>query len=157
MAIDVNNESGWDVDERAVLDVARFCLRQMRIHPLSELSVIFVDTEAMEQLHIQWLDEAGPTDVLSFPMDELRPGKEDEEPPQGLLGDVVLCPEVAKKQATQAGHSIDDELHLLTVHGVLHLLGYDHLEPDDEREMFDLQSNILASWRAQRGMAARDT
>ncbi|GGO80721.1 rRNA maturation RNase YbeY [Wenjunlia tyrosinilytica] len=150
MSIDVNNESGWEVDEQSVLDVARYALQRMRIHPLSELSLIFVDTDAMEQLHIQWMDEQGPTDVLSFPMDELRPGKEDEEPPQGLLGDIVLCPEVAKKQGDGAGHTMDDELHLLTVHGVLHLLGYDHAEPDEEREMFGLQKEILESWRAQR-------
>mgnify|MGYP001196913504 CR=1 FL=1 len=155
MSIDVNNESGWEVDERSVLDVARHALQRMRIHPLSELSLIFVDTEAMEQLHLQWMDEPGPTDVLSFPMDELRPGKEDEEPPQGLLGDIVLCPEVAKKQADEAGHSMDEELQMLTVHGVLHLLGYDHAEPDEEREMFGLQREILASWRAERaGRAA---
>ncbi|KRV46429.1 rRNA maturation RNase YbeY [Wenjunlia vitaminophila] len=154
MSIDVNNESGWEVDEHLVLDVARHALARMRIHPLSELSVIFVDADAMEQLHIQWMDEPGPTDVLSFPMDELRPGKEDEEPPQGLLGDIVLCPEVAKKQGDAAGHTMDDELHLLTVHGVLHLLGYDHAEPEEEREMFGLQQEILHSWRAQR--AAQD-
>ncbi|NYI06677.1 rRNA maturation RNase YbeY [Allostreptomyces psammosilenae] len=153
MSIDVNNESGWEVDEQAVLDVARFALDQMRIHPLSELSVIFVDAPAMEQLHIQWMDEPGPTDVLSFPMDELRPGKEGEEPPQGLLGDIVLCPEVAERQGKDAGHSMDDELHLLTVHGVLHLLGYDHAEPEEEREMFGLQKEILQAWRSQRARA----
>ncbi|GAA2506445.1 rRNA maturation RNase YbeY [Streptomyces sp. NPDC059506] len=152
MAIDVNNESGWDIDEEAVLDVARYALQRLRIHPLSELSVIVVDTEAMEQLHVQWMDEPGPTDVLSFPMDELRPGKEDEEPPQGLLGDIVLCPEVAKKQGADAGHSMDEELQLLTVHGVLHVLGYDHEEPDEEREMFGLQKAILDGWRAERGV-----
>lgn len=154
MSIDVNNESGWEADERSVLDVARHALQRMRIHPLSELSVIFVDAEAMEQLHIQWMDEPGPTDVLSFPMDELRPGKDDEDPPQGLLGDIVLCPEIAKNQGDQAGHSMDDELHLLTVHGVLHLLGYDHAEPDEEREMFGLQREILESWRAERADGA---
>ena len=152
MSIDINNESGWEADEQSVLDVARYALERMRIHSLSELSVILVDAAAMEQLHIQWLDEPGPTDVMSFPMDELRPGKEDEELPQGLLGDIVLCPEVALKQSKAAGHSMDDELQLLTVHGVLHLLGYDHDEPEDEREMFGLQKQILDDWRAARGL-----
>lgn len=73
MSIDVNNESGIEVDEQAILDIARYALARMRIHPLSELSVIVVDAEAMEQLHIQWMDLPGPTDVMSFPMDELRP------------------------------------------------------------------------------------
>jgi probable rRNA maturation factor len=155
MSIDVNNESGTEVDEEAILDVARFALARMRIHPLSELSVIVVDEAAMEQLHMQWMDLPGPTDVMSFPMDELRPpGKDDQEPPQGLLGDIVLCPEVAKKQGLQAPteHSMDEELQLLTVHGVLHLLGYDHEEADEKAEMFGLQAAIIDDWRAERGM-----
>lgn len=151
MAIDINNESGTDVDEQALLDVARFALDRMRIHPLSELSVIVVDTEAMSALHEQWMDEPGPTDVMSFPMDELRPGKEDEELPQGLLGDIVLCPEVAERQGAANGHSMDAELQLLTVHGVLHVLGYDHEDPEEEHEMFGLQKLILDDWRASRG------
>ncbi|MFC5911370.1 rRNA maturation RNase YbeY [Streptacidiphilus monticola] len=151
MAIDINNESGTEVDEEALLDVARFALDRMRIHPLSELSVIVVDEEAMAALHVQWMDEPGPTDVMSFPMDELRPGKEDEELPQGLLGDIVLCPEVAAKQGAANGHSMDAELQLLTVHGVLHVLGYDHEDPEEEREMFGLQKRILDDWRASRG------
>ncbi|MCZ4121377.1 rRNA maturation RNase YbeY [Streptomyces sp. H39-S7] len=154
MAIDVNNESGWEIDEQAVLDIARYALQRMRIHPLAELSVIVVDAAAMEQLHIQWMDLPGPTDVMSFPMDELRPGKDDEEPPQGLLGDIVLCPEVAKKQGEEAEtqHSMDEELQLLTVHGVLHLLGYDHEEADQKGEMFGLQKAILDGWRTERGI-----
>jgi probable rRNA maturation factor len=157
MSIEVNNESGWTVDEEAVRGVARYALDRMRIHPLAELSVIFVDAPAMEQLHIQWMDEPGPTDVLSFPMDELRPGKDGEEPPQGLLGDIVLCPEVAKQQGEKAGHSMDDELHLLTVHGVLHLLGYDHAEEEEKAEMFGLQDGILADWRKQRSESTTES
>ena len=151
MSIDINNESGTEVDEQAILDVARFALDRMRIHPLSELSVIVIDAEAMAALHVQWMDLPGPTDVMSFPMDELRPGKEDEELPQGLLGDIVLCPEVAQQQGANNGHSMDAELQLLTVHGVLHVLGYDHEDPDEEREMFGLQKRILDDWRAERG------
>jgi probable rRNA maturation factor len=122
----------------------------MRIHPLAELGVLLVDPETMEQLHLKWMDEPGPTDVLSFPIDELRPAKDDEEPDPGLLGDVVLCPDVAGQQAVAAGHSLEDELHLLTTHGILHLLGYDHAEPDEEKEMFGLQSQLLGDWRARR-------
>lgn len=154
MSIDVNNESGWEFDEQSVLDAARYALQSLRIHALSELSVIAVDAAAMEQLHLQWMDLPGPTDVMSFPMDELRPpGKDDDEPPQGLLGDIVLCPEVAKRQgeAAETRHSMDEELQLLTVHGVLHLLGYDHEEPAERTEMFGLQKTILDGWRAERG------
>jgi probable rRNA maturation factor len=104
----------------------------------------------MEQLHLKWMDEPGPTDVLSFPIDELRPAKDDEEPDPGLLGDVVLCPDVAGQQAVAAGHTLEDELHLLTTHGILHLLGYDHAEPDEEKEMFGLQRQLLGDWHARR-------
>jgi probable rRNA maturation factor len=152
MSIDVANESGVAIDEHALISLSRFVLDRMRIHPLAELSILLVDADAMEQLHVQWMDEPGPTDVLSFPMDDLRParGDDDGDPEPGLLGDVVLCPEVAKRQARQAGHSSEDELHLLCTHGILHLLGYDHDEPAAEREMFDLQRTLLASWREER-------
>ena len=90
----------------------------------------------MTELHERWMDEPGPTDVLSFPMDELRPGRvdRDDDGPTtpGLLGDVVLCPAVARRQAQVAGHSMQDELELLCTHGILHLLGFDHAEPDEE-------------------------
>jgi probable rRNA maturation factor len=155
MSIDIANESDWEVDEESILDVARYALDQMRIHPQAELSVILVDSAQMAELHVQWMDLPGPTDVMSFPMDELRPGKEDEELPQGLLGDIVLCPEVAKKQGEEAPskHSLDDELQLLTVHGVLHVLGYDHEEPEEKEVMFGLQKRILDDWRAGRGLS----
>jgi probable rRNA maturation factor len=148
VSIEVANESGIEVDEAALGRMARFVLDRMRIHPLAELSILLVDAAAMEQLHRQWMDEPGPTDVLAFPMDELRPPAEDDsEPEPGLLGDVVLCPEVAATQARVAGHSTADELDLLCAHGILHLLGYDHAEPADEREMFGLQGRIVAAWQ----------
>jgi len=150
MSIDVNNETDAEVDEKALIDLARFVLDSLRIHAQAELSVVLVDAAAMEQLHVQYMDEPGPTDVLSFPMDELRPTPDGEEPTPGLLGDVVLCPEVAQAQAANAGHSTEDELNLLTTHGILHLLGYDHAEPDEEREMFGLQNRLLGEWRAAR-------
>lgn len=147
MSIDVNNESGAEADERALADVARFALDRLRIHPLAELSIVLVDEPTMEHLHVQWMDEPGSTDVLSFPMDELRPPGDDEEPAEGLLGDIVLCPAVAERQAATAGHSAQEELELLCVHGVLHLLGHDHAEPDEEQVMFGLQRELLAAWR----------
>ena len=157
MSIDINNESGASVDESTIVALARFVLDEMGIHPLAELSILLVDVAAMEQLHIQWMDEPGPTDVLSFPMDELRPARaeDDNEPSPGLLGDIVLCPEVAEKQAVAAGHSTAQELDVLTTHGILHLLGYDHAEPDEHEEMFGLQNELLEAWAATRGGAAR--
>ena len=148
MSIEVNNESGVPVGETELAQLARFVIEAMRVHPQAELSIVLVDEPAMEALHIQWMDEPGPTDVLSFPMDELRPGRDDEEPEPGLLGDVVLCPTVAAKQAVTAGHSFEEELLLLTTHGILHLLGYDHAEPEEHKEMFGLQDELLAAWRS---------
>ena len=146
MSVDVNNESGSPCDENALVRLADHVLTHLRIHPLAELSVLLVDEATMERLHVQWMDEPGSTDVLSFPMDELRPGTEDQEPPQGLLGDVVLCPVVAERQAGAAGHSAQDELHILLTHGILHLLGYDHAEVEEEQEMFGLQRGLVASF-----------
>lgn len=157
MSIDINNESGIEADEASIVALARFVLGEMGVHPLAELSILLVDVGAMEQLHIQWMDEPGPTDVLSFPMDELRPARaeDDNEPTPGLLGDIVLCPEVAEKQAAAAGHSTAAELELLTTHGILHLLGYDHAEPEEHEEMFGLQGDLLGAWAEARGGAAR--
>ncbi|HVB26630.1 MAG TPA: rRNA maturation RNase YbeY [Mycobacteriales bacterium] len=151
MSVEVANESGAAVDELALRRIARFVLDEMGVHPLAELSVLLVDVEAMEALHRRWMDEPGPTDVLAFPMDELGGARNDhdDEPPPTLLGDVVLCPEVARRQAVAAGHDTDAELRLLCTHGVLHLLGYDHADPDDEREMFAVQARLLESWQVQ--------
>ena len=150
MSVDVVNESGHDVDEAEVAALARHVLDAMHVHPAAELSVLLVDVEAMTRLHVQWMSQEGPTDVLSFPMDELRPGREGEPSPAGLLGDVVLCPEVAAAQAAAAGHATAEELLLLTAHGVLHLLGYDHAEPEEEAEMFGLQRQLLLEFLAVR-------
>jgi probable rRNA maturation factor len=143
LSIEVNNESAIPVDEAALQRLAAYAFDIMHVHPDAELAIVLVDEAAMEQLHVQWMDEPGPTDVLSFPMDELRPGTEDEPSPAGLLGDVVLCPQVAQVQAETAGHSLMEELLLLTTHGILHLLGFDHAEPAEEREMFSIQRDIL--------------
>ncbi|GAB3138857.1 rRNA maturation RNase YbeY [Marisediminicola antarctica] len=146
MSIEINNESGVAVDEAALQRLATFALDQLHVHPDAELAILVVDEAAMEQLHVQWMDEPGPTDVLSFPMDELRPGTDDFQTPAGLLGDIVLCPQVAIAQAETAGHSPMDEMLMLTTHGLLHLLGFDHAEPDEEKEMFGIQREILAGF-----------
>ncbi len=151
MTIEVVNESDVEVDVDALGAQARFVLDRLRIHPQAELSVVLVDEAAMTDLHVRWMDEPGPTDVLSFPMDELRQPQDDEEPEPGLLGDVVLCPQVADRQAADHGHSRDEELALLLTHGILHLLGYDHAEPEEHAEMFGLQARLLAEWVAHGG------
>jgi probable rRNA maturation factor len=152
MAVEINNESGIPVDEAALQRLALHAFDHLNVHRDAELAIVLVDEAAIEQLHVQWMDEPGPTDVLSFPMDELRPGSDDEPTPPGLLGDIVLCPQVAIQQAEAAGHSTQDELLLLTTHGILHLLGFDHAEPEEEKEMFGIQRDILVSFTlAERG------
>ncbi|MEG1392094.1 MAG: rRNA maturation RNase YbeY, partial [Aurantimicrobium sp.] len=132
--------------EAALQRLATYCLDAMRVHPDAEIAIVLVDEAAMEQLHVQWMGEPGPTDVLSFPMDELRPGNDDAITPAGVLGDVVLCPQVAEVQAEGAGHSTMDELLYLTAHGILHLLGFDHAEPEEEKEMFSLQRDLIIGY-----------
>ena len=146
MSVEINNESGVDVDEAAIQRLVMYAFEHLNVHPDAEVAIQMVDEGAMERLHIEWMDEPGPTDVLSFPMDELRPGTDDEPTPPGLLGDIVLCPQVAIAQAATAGHSTMDELLLLTTHGLLHLLGFDHAEPADEREMFGIQRDVLVGF-----------
>ena len=147
MSIEVQNESGFDIDALRTQRLCRFVLDRMRVHPLAELCVTAVDEETIAELNAKWMDSEGPTDVLAFPMDELRPGLVNEEPEEGLLGDVILCPGIAEQQAATAGHSTAEELDLLVVHGILHLLGYDHAEPEEHTEMFGLQARLLGEWR----------
>ena len=146
MGIEIANNSGVDCNEDEIVEVAAFALDKMGIHPDSDLGITLVDEEEITKLHVQWMDLAGPTDVLSFPMDELKPFSASDGP--GIIGDIVICPQFAAKQAVN--HSVADEISLLTVHGVLHLLGFDHVEPNEHKEMFDLQDKTLADWRIQR-------
>lgn len=146
MSVDIQNESGIAVDEARLLELSRHALGYLKIHPAADLSILLIDEAPMEELHIRYLDEPGPTDVLSFPMDELRPGTESEPTPAGMLGSIAICPQVAQRQAKEAGHSAMDEMLLLLTHGILHLLGFDHAEPEEELEMFSLQREILASF-----------
>ncbi|TWP34022.1 rRNA maturation RNase YbeY [Leekyejoonella antrihumi] len=148
MSVDLLNETEVDVDLDELHRCASYVMGQMHVHPQADLCVRIVDEAAMETLHVQWMDLPGPTDVMSFPMDELRPGKDDEEPQEGVLGDIVLCPTVAAKQAAEAGHTAEEELLLLTVHGILHLLGFDHAEPAERRSMFELQRRLLLTFLA---------
>jgi probable rRNA maturation factor len=153
MSIEIANESGVAVDEKTLEKLARFVLDDLGVHPLVELSIRLVDVDAMTALHVHFMDEPGPTDVLAFPMDELHDHRDDVESPDGpptMLGDVVLCPAVAAQQAREAGHSTEAELHLLCTHGILHLLGYDHGDPAQEREMFGHQTRLLTGWSVVR-------
>ncbi|HEX7538382.1 MAG TPA: rRNA maturation RNase YbeY [Dermatophilaceae bacterium] len=151
MSIDVLNETDFSLDEMELVSCARYVMGEMKVHPQSDLCIKLVDEPAMEVLHVQWMDLPGPTDVMSFPMDELRPGRDGQEVVEGVLGDIVMCPSVAARQAVTAGHATEEELLLLLTHGILHLLGYDHAEPAEQREMFELQRTLLLTFLAGRG------
>lgn len=127
-------------------DLVAFLYAQLGLHASVDLEVTLVDEAVMEQLHLDWMDLPGATDVMSFPMDQLTVGTVEEPVAEGSLGDVVLCPAVADSQAEAAGHSTSDELCLLTTHGVLHLLGYDHDEPEERAQMFSLQKDLLEAF-----------
>lgn len=146
MSVEINNEAGVAVAPDRLQRLAAFVLESLHVHPDTDLGVLLVDEAAIEQLHVQWMDEPGPTDVLSFPMDELRPGRVDAKTPAGILGDVVICPQVAQVQAEAAGHDLEQEVSVLLTHGMLHLLGFDHATPDEEAEMFGLQRDLLLSF-----------
>ncbi len=140
MNIELSNESGVSVNETDIISVAEFAMHHMGLHEDCDLAISIVDESRMSELHEEWMDLKGPTDVLSFPMDELVP----HSPDPGIVGDIVLCPQFAEAQAK---NGLAAELQLLTIHGVLHCLGYDHAEPAQERAMFDLQESILSQWQ----------
>lgn len=148
MSIEVFNETEYDIDLKEFSALAEFVFDKMHIGSAVELSIMFIDPDPMEQLHLQWLDLEGPTDVMSFPMDELRPGTPTAPTGEGVLGDVCICPQVAEAQARTAGHSTSEEMLLLATHGILHLLGYDHADPQEEKIMFDLQRKLLLTFLA---------
>jgi probable rRNA maturation factor len=138
------DEQTLEVDGDDLMALAHLVLVERRVPDDMEVALLLVDEATIAGLNEQHLGHEGPTDVLAFPMDE--PG---ESPIAGpaILGDVVLCPAVAHAQALARGLSPQDELQMLTVHGLLHLLGMDHAEPDEEREMTALTAILLERYR----------
>ena len=143
MTIEITNKSGELVPTESVRDLLQNALVELKLHPDCEINLVFVDIEEMTELHIKWMDEGGPTDVLSFPMDMPEPGNE-----AVTLGDIVIAPVVAAQQAATAGHSIDHEIFILAAHGLLHILGYDHATPAEEKAMFTLQESLVKKFIA---------
>ncbi|MEY4108794.1 MAG: hypothetical protein RJB35_107 [Actinomycetota bacterium] len=141
MTVELVNRSGALVPETQMHTLLNFGMDYMELNPECEISLTFVDPQEMEELHIKWMDEPGPTDVLSFPMD--MPEKRGDIV---TLGDIVIAPAVAAKQALEAGHSTEHEIYILATHGLLHILGYDHADPDEEKIMFALQEKIVKEW-----------
>ena len=148
MAVFLADEQDVDVDGDDLVALARHTLRDRRVPEEMECSLLLVDRDTIAQMNETHLGKSGSTDVLAFPIDE--PGETPPGPP-AILGDVVLCPSVAAAQATRHDRGVQDELRMLTVHGILHLLGMDHADPASEREMFGLTDEILASYREAEG------
>lgn len=144
MTVEITNRSGALVPETQMTSLLNFGIDYMELNPECDISLTFVNPQEMEELHIKWMDEPGPTDVLSFPMD--LPEKKGDIV---MLGDIVIAPAVAAKQALDAGHSTEEEIFILATHGLLHILGYDHADPDEEKVMFALQEKIVKEWSQQ--------
>jgi probable rRNA maturation factor len=144
MTIELVNRSGALVPDKEITSLLNYGIEYMELNPECEISLSFVDVQEMEELHIKWMQEDGPTDVLSFPMD-MPESKGDVV----TLGDIVISPAVAAQQAASAGHSVEDEMYILATHGLLHILGYDHADPDEKKVMFALQEKIVKEWTAQ--------
>ena len=150
MTVEIENESGVDAPLTEILQLADFAFVKMHIDPRADLEILLVNETVMEQYHLDWLQESGPTDVLSQPIDGLRPGKPNSITPAGHLGLIVLCPQVAAKQAKERGHSELREILILISHSILHLLGFDHAEKQEELEMFALQEEIVEHYLQSR-------
>jgi probable rRNA maturation factor len=144
MPIEITNRSGLDSPRADLPSLLAFAMNELGVDPACDLNVVLVDEKEMTELHIKWMDEPGPTDVLSFPMDEIQPHTNEI----GILGDIVLCPSIAQEQALRAGHSYELEMSVLSVHGLLHIVGYDHAIPQDEKVMFALQESLVKRWSA---------
>ena len=146
-SITVDDDAGSSVDLEVLGSLAGHVLSRLHIDPASEVGISLVDVERMSRLHQEWMGEPGPTDVLSFPMDEMTPGSQDRPSGPGILGDVVICPQIAATDAASAGRDEEGQIQFLMVHGLLHLLGFDHATDEDRNRMFALQDTLLLSWR----------
>ncbi len=139
MMIEIENRSGHLAPEAEIKKLLEFSFKELGLHPDCDLSLAFINDTEMEQLHLKWMNLPGSTDVMSFPMDELKPN----HPDPGILGDIVISPIFARTQAEKAGHSFEHEVKILAAHGLLHLLGYDHQEVSEEKIMFELQEDLV--------------
>ena len=141
MTIEVTNTSGQLVPTTEMISLMTHAMKALDLNPDCDLNISFVEDDYMTELHIKWMDEAGTTDVLSFPMD--RP----ETPGEAVtLGDIVISPVVAAAQALEQAHSTEHEINILATHGLLHIMGYDHADANDEKIMFELQEKIVSDW-----------
>lgn len=145
MTLTCENETSYQIDLEALKAQAEFLFTALGLHADTELSITLVSTADMEELHLEWMQEPGATDILSFPMDELRPSA---VPQPGILGDIVICPEFVEADTDRAGMSLTQRMEFLLVHGMLHLIGYDHATEDEYDVMFAFQDELLQQWQS---------
>ncbi|KMJ60171.1 rRNA maturation factor [Bacillus sp. LL01] len=155
MEIDMLDETSRLTDEqwKDIKDLLIFAADKESIQSGAELSVTFVDDEKIQEINREYREKDRPTDVISFPMEEMGEGEieihYDEEAPR-MLGDIIISIQRAEVQAEEYGHSVKRELGFLALHGLLHLLGYDHENETDEKVMFDKQKEILDAYGLSR-------
>jgi probable rRNA maturation factor len=145
-SISVTNESVIPCDAEGIAAMLEHHMPRTGIDPTSAVDVLLVDEARMTELHVQWMHEPGPTDVLSFPMDEVRGADSGDPLTFGMLGDIVVCLPVAQRQALMKEIGLNDEIAFLITHGYLHLIGFDHADEADQTAMFALQDQLLDEW-----------
>ena len=145
--IDFNDHTNLVKDEwyHQIEDLINFAKEKENIHEDAELSVTFVDKDEIQEINKNYRDKDKVTDVISFALEEDEPDIIGLDIPR-VLGDIIICTDVAKEQAESYGHSFERELGFLALHGFLHLLGYDHMNEEDEKEMFGRQKEILNAY-----------
>lgn len=142
----VSHRTPEPLDLSAFERLAAFVLDREEVPEYAELSIAIVEDAEIAELNEKYRGKSGPTDVLSFECDDLCAAVDPEEPV--TLGDVVIAPDVARANALELGHTVEEELNLLLVHGVLHLLGYDHEASSDADAMQAREKALLTAWAA---------
>jgi probable rRNA maturation factor len=145
--IDVDNSSNFSIDEVSVKNYAKQMLQILKVNTKSDVSILFVNEDEMAKQHVRWMNESGPTDVMSFPMDDIVLQDSKLRKKQAILGDIIICPGVALKDAKEQGINPAYHLVFLLTHGVLHLLGQDHQEASQRVVMQKREQGIMNSLR----------
>ena len=142
--IDDHNVINQETKEQ-IESLLKFAAKKENIEEEAELSISFVDENEIQAINRDYRDQDKVTDVISFSLEEDEPEIEGLDMPR-ILGDIIICLEVAKEQAESYNHSLSRELGFLALHGFLHLLGYDHMTESEEKEMFSRQDEILTEF-----------
>ncbi len=153
MSVFLANEQSIELDTAELRGLAELVLADEGYPPSTEVTILLVEDGEMAGYNQRFLDHAGPTDVLAFPVESLIPGLVpdlDDHGPPLMAGDVVIAPGYVSRQAERLGVSVEDEMALMVAHGVLHLLGYDHENEDDAELMERRERELLAKTGRER-------